>query len=373
MFHIVPNVKNEASGWWYSVPRLCQSLATRGHDVELACLYARHNIAGVRTSDYPVFPLLKKLGISIGHTRAMMSAAKRVDLVHNHSLWSMMNIAAGWVVPRHRAKLVVSPRGTLAPAALKFRAALKTALWPIQYRTLAKADLLHSTSMDEYRDIRSLGLANPVAVVPNGIDVPSLPTTRRTQGHRTLLFLSRIHPKKGLERLLSCWQRLYPRHPDWKLVIAGKGEPSYEKKLKAIAAKHRLERVRFVGPVYGAAKSQLYIQSQLFVLPTYNENFGNVVAEALVHRCPCVVTTGAPWAGLQTEGCGWWVDHDVSALVDALDAAMSRTEDTLQEMGRRGRAWMVRDYGWDAMALQMDMAYQWLLGRGEKPTCVHTA
>ena len=373
LFHIVPNVKEEANGWWYSVPRMCQSLAARGHCVELACLYARHDIAGVSTSDYSVFPLLRKLGISIGHTRAMMSAAKRVDLVHNHSLWSMMNMAAGWVVPRHRAKLVVSPRGTLAAAALNRRRALKTVLWPLQYRTLAKADLLHSTSRAEYRDIRSLGLANPVAIVPIGIDVPGLPPTPRPHRYRTVLFLSRIHPHKGLDRLLFCWQRLQDRHPDWQLVVAGKGEPAYEKKIRALAESLRLERVRFVGPVYGAAKSRLYAQSHLFALPTSSENFGIVVAEALAHCCPCVVTTGAPWAGLETEGCGWWVQHDVPAFADALHAAMSRSGDALNQMGRIGRAWMIRDYGWEAMALQMELAYRWLLGRGDIPACVETA
>ena len=341
--------------------------------MELSCLYARHGIAGVKTRDFAVLPLLRKFGISIGHTRAMMAAARRADLVHNHSLWSLMNILAGWVVPGHRAKLVVSPRGTLSPAALSIRRSLKNALWPFQYRTLAKADLLHATSTAEYRDIRSIGLANPIAVVPNGIDVPTSLPTAAAQEHRTLLFLSRIHPQKGLDRLLSCWQQLQHRHPDWQLVVAGKGDSAYEYKIKAMANTLRLQRVRFVGPVYGAAKSRLYTQSQLFALPSDSENFGMVVAEALAHSCPCVVTTGAPWAGLETERCGWWVEHDVRAFADALNAAMSRSEDALNQMGRIGRDWMIRDYGWEAMALQMDMAYRWLLGRGEKPECVDTA
>ena len=373
LFHIVPNIENEASGWWYSVPRMCQSLATRGHDVELSCLYARHGIEGVKTTDFAVLPILRRFGISIGHTCALMSAARRVDLVHNHSLWSLMNILAGWVVPGHRAKLVVSPHGTLAAAALSRRRSLKKALWPLQYRTLAKADLLHATSTAEYRDIRSIGLVNPVAVVPNGIDVPSSPRTAATQERRTLLFLSRIHPQKGLERLLSCWQRLQDRHRDWQLLVAGKGNRAYEHKVKTMANMLRLQRVRFVGPVYGAAKSRLYAQSQLFALPSDSENFGMVVAEALAHSCPCVVTTGAPCSGLETEGCGWWVEHDVRAFADALHAAMSRSEDALNHMGQIGRDWMIRDFGWEAVGLQMDMAYRWLLGRGKKPRCVEIA
>ena len=311
--------------------------------------------------------------MSIGHTRAMISAAGRVEVFHNHSLWSMMNMLAGWVVPGRHAKLVVSPHGTLSPAALRRRRSLKSALWQLQYRTLAKADLLHATSVAEYRDIRSIGLGNPVAVVPSGIDVPESAPATTNQESRTLLFLSRIHPHKGLNRLLSCWQRLQDRHPDWQLVVAGKGNSSYEHRIRAMADTLRLERVKFVGPVYGAAKSRLYARSQLFALPSDSENFGIVVAEALAHGCPCVVTTGAPWAGLQTEGCGWWVDHDVEAFTNALHAAMSRSEHALNRMGQMGRDWMIRDYGWDAIAVQMDHAYRWLLGCGEKPECVETA
>lgn len=338
--------------------------------MELSCLHARHDIAGVKTRDFAVLPLFRKHEMSIGHTRAMISAARRVEVFHNHSLWSMMNMLAGWVVPGRRAKLVVSPHGTLAPAALGRRRSLKSAIWQFQYRTLAKADLLHATSMAEYRDIRSIGLGSPIAVVPNGIDVPALQPATTTQETRTLLFLSRIHPHKGVDRLLSCWQRLQDRHPNWRLVVAGKGNSSYEHKIKAMARALRLQRVRFVGPVYGAAKSRLYARSQLFALPTDSENFGVVVAEALAHGCPCVVSTGAPWAGLRTEGCGWWVDHDVENFANALHVAMSRSEHALNQMGKMGRDWMIRDYGWDAMALQMDQAYRWVLGQGKRPPCV---
>ena len=371
LLHIVPNVRNRASGWSYSVPRLCESLATRGHEVELSCIAARPDIVGVRTTDYPALPIFKKHGISLGHTRALRSRAKQVDVVHNHSLWSMMNVLAGWVVPRQRAKLIVSPRGTLALAALHRRRRLKHLLWPLQYRTLAHADLLHATSDAEYQDIRSAGLINPVAIVPNGIDVPPLPP-RESHKTRTLLFLSRIHPQKGLGRLLQCWKQLQDRHPRWQLIIAGKGEKRYEGQVREMAGAFGLHRVKFIGPVYGVAKSRLFARADLFALPTDSENFGVVIAEALAHACPCVVSTGTPWSRLQTEGCGWWVDADVSTFASALDGAMSLPQSAREEMGARGRAWMARDYGWDAVAQQIDMAYQWVLGSGDRPTCIRT-
>ena len=369
-FHIVPNVKEEASGWAYSVPRLCQSIAKLGHDVELSCLAVRHDISGVKTTEYTALPVFRKFGVSVGHTRALISSTKRVDVVHNHSLWSMMNVVSGWVVPRTNAKLVVSPRGTLSQWAMNRRRLLKRFLWVLQRRTLAEADLLHATSQEEYLDIRSHGFSNPIVVVPNGIDVPDSIPPSRPRSMRTLLFLSRIHPKKGVDRLLEAWKRLQRKHSSWQLVIAGKGDTEYERQVVALADSLKLERISFVGPKYRSEKSRLYLSADLFALPTHNENFGIVVAEALAHACPCIVSKGAPWSGLETEECGWWVDRDVRTFSNALDRAMLLPPDRLAKMGENGRAWMKRDFGWDSIARQMDSAYRWIAERGDRPSCV---
>ncbi len=98
-----------------------------------------------------------------------------------------------------------------------------------------------------------------------------------------------------------------------------------------------------------------------------------VVAEALANGCPAIVSRGAPWSGLEHERCGWWVSREVEPLTAGLDAAMSTPRDILTEMGRRGREWMERDYGWEAVARQMELSYAWLLGVGERPEWVRLA
>ena len=368
--HVVPHIDQEAAGPSYSVPRLCESLAARGHEVELSCLAARGEIPRVALDLHAQWPILGRFAISPSLARALRDKAGRVDIVHNHSLWSMVNVAAGWVVPGKRAKLVTSPRGTLSPWALSRSKWVKRFLWPLQRRALARADLLHATSEVEYGEIRAQGFTAPVAVVPNGIDLPILPEQVRTTDVRTLLFLGRLHPTKCVDRLLHAWQTLQHQHPEWRLVVAGRGEPAHVRDLKNLAATLNLHRVSFPGPLYGADKAEAYFDAELFVLPSHSENFGMVVAEALAHACPAVVSRGAPWSGLEIEGCGWWVEHDVAHLTQALAAAMSLPAEQLASMGGRGRAWVERDFGWDSVAQRMDAAYRWLVSDGELPAWV---
>lgn len=369
--HVVPRIDQEAAGPSYSVPRLCQALAERGHDVELSCIAARGSIPGVRLDLHSEWPILKRFEVSSSLALALRRKAGSVDVVHNHSLWSMVNVATGLVVPG-RAKLVTSPRGTLSPWALGRTWQLKRILKPLQWRALERADLLHATSEQELADIRAQGLRVPVAVIPNGIDVPLDLPPRNVGEKRRILFLGRIHPTKCIDRLLQAWRELETTHTGWDLVVAGRGEEDYVLSLKEQAESQGLQRVSFVGPVYGADKTHAYRNADLLVLPSHSENFGMVVAEALAHSCPVIASRGSPWSGLERENCGWWVEHDVETLAATMDAAMCLPRSHLQAMGGKGRTWMQRDFSWDSVAERMETVYGWLLsdGVGQQPSCV---
>jgi glycosyltransferase involved in cell wall biosynthesis len=250
----------------------------------------------------------------------------------------------------------------------------KSIVWRLCQRSAIQyADCIHATAQSEYEEIRAVGLKNPVAIVPNGIDPPDLPDKPPERGvarRRTILALGRIHRKKALEVLILAWAKLESHYPDWRVRIIGPAECGHDNELKRLAQAHELERLTIEGPVYGNEKFAIYSDADLFVLPTRNENFGNVVAEALASAVPVISTKGAPWSALELERCGWWIDHGVDPMAQALVTAMNTDAYQLAQMGQRGRAWMKRDFGWERVAQDMCAVYAWLRQEGSMPPTV---
>ena len=304
--------------------------------------------------------------------RAVLAAS--ADVIHDHGLWLPTNHIVARAARQQGVPFVVSTRGMLEPwARQNSRLKKAVAWWVFQRRDLASAALLHATAPSEAQALRSVGLRAPIAVIPNGVHVP--PKTDRhprPDGElRRALFLSRVHPKKGLPLLLDAWAEVRPA--GWELVVAGPDEGGHQAELEARAARLGLDEVSFLGPIGNEKKWDLYSSADLFVLPTYSENFGVVVAEALAAGVPVLTTTGAPWAELETHRCGWWVEPAPRPLAEALRAATEATDGERAAMGARGRT-LVRDsYGWDGIAVQMLGVYEWLSGRQTSaPPCVQT-
>jgi glycosyltransferase involved in cell wall biosynthesis len=377
VIHVVDSISDEASGPSYSVPRLCRALAEQGTDVRLFTVGDSHSsFIGFWHETYPAnfsnIPVLGQLRFSSALKGALSGIANTTAIIHMHGLWRMPNVYPASAVLRTNSLIVLSPRGMLGKAALEFSAAKKQLFWLLAQRRAARAaSCLHATSRQEYEDIRAFGLRAPIAIIPNGIDVPSVaPKQRPTDGGRTLLYLGRLHAKKGLERLLDAWELVGARHPDWQLDIAGPLDGEYANMLKARIDASAASRVRLVGPLYGPEKVKAYRAADLFVLPTLNDNFAMTVAEALAQGTPVISTKGAPWAQLISRGCGWWVDHGSEPLAKAMDEAMSMNWEQLASMGESGRIWMGLDFDWNVVGTSMRSVYVWLCGRGERPPCV---
>jgi glycosyltransferase involved in cell wall biosynthesis len=374
--HLISNLTC-VGGPAMTVPEMCNALADSGIDVELFAI-ARGPVESAKyrfgLREFPSANYLRQLSISPEMYQALKEAARAPVVLHSHSVWSMLSIYPSWVERKNKnVRTVIAPHGTLAPFAFRWRWWRKAPFWWLaQKRALETCDCLHSTGEGESRDIRAIGLKQPIINIPHVILMPAAyrvpPDPKR---RRRLLYLGRLHPIKGLETLLRTWRQVQEEFPDWELQLVGPEDfKGYHQLLQTLGVELGCERVSFHGSVLDAAKDEAYDQADLFILPSISENFGLVVAEALAHGVPAIVCKGAPWAGLEENRCGWWVDNQQGAIAEALRAAMSMSDPELRSMGQSGREWVGRDFSEQRVAQLIGEAYRWLLGGGPVPAFV---
>jgi len=297
----------------------------------------------------------------------------RFDLVHLHGVWLPLFCVAGFVARRHKIPYVVSPHGCFEPWALNHKRLKKAfALMTYQGWVNRGAAMFFATAGQEVDSIRHLRLAQPVAMIPNGVDLGEAAARTLHDGKRTILFLSRIHPKKGLLDLVNAWVNV--RDPNWRIVIAGPDENGHQAEVQAAIKARGLESdFDFLGLVSGERKSACFANADVFVLPTYSENFGIAVAEALANELPVITTTGAPWKSLVDYRCGWWVEPGVAGISSALQSAMTTPPKELESMGKRGRLLVADKCSWSKIGCDALKTYEWMLGsKVSKPEFVDT-
>jgi glycosyltransferase involved in cell wall biosynthesis len=329
----------------YSVPRLGQALAALGLEVGLWAADGSTPAAGTGT-----VPLT-------GSLDEALARFGRPDVIHDNGIWMPHNHQIARTALERGIPRVVSLRGMLEPWAVAHRRWKKQLAWTLyQGRDLRSADLLHATAEIEAENARARGLSGPFCVIANGVDLPAPVAAPAEKPHRTALFVSRIHPKKGLPMLLRAWAKLRPQ--GWRLEIAGPDEGGHSEELAMLIAELGLGGVaRLLGPVYGEEKAALFANADFFVLPTYSENFGIAIAEALAYGVPVLTTRGAPWELLETHDCGWWVDPTEEAILQGLRAAIDLPEGARRDMGRRGAAMVAEQFEWGGIAMQFHRQY----------------
>ncbi|ACU90627.1 glycosyltransferase [Desulfomicrobium baculatum] len=295
------------------------------------------------------------------------------SIIHDQGIWLPTNHSVVGISKKMNIPLVVSPHGMLSPWALRHKALKKKIAWLLyQSNDLKSVNLFHATSYQEAKNIFECGFRKPVAVIPNGVEIPAMgKKIFNKKSKKSILFLSRIYPVKGLLNLVSAWSKI--RNPDWKIVVAGPDEANHlQDVLKAINLANLDESFDFIGPVDDFEKWKLYFDSDLFVLPSYSENFGIVIAEALACGLPVITTTATPWKELETYNCGWWIGVGVDPLVESLLEAISISDTKRQSMGSIGRQLVENKYSWPMISENMISVYEWVLGGGSPPSCVMT-
>lgn len=356
-----------------SVPILARGLAEIGLSVSLMTLETddmnTHLLNGTNVN-------LKVLRRNISMKGLESIVLKgNYDVIHAQNLWNLFYHKMSIIARQHNIPYIMTPRGTLEPWSLsQKKLKKKIALTLYQKKDLQKANCILATAPMEADHLRKLGITVPIAVIPNGIDVSEYGCRNiefREKVKKQILFLSRIHEKKGIEILLNAWSRLAPRYPDWQVIIAGNGDSSYIEKLNGLLVLKRLNGVvKIIPPVFGDSKLRLYRESSLFVLPSYSENFGMVIAEAMACGVPVITTTGTPWEELNKKELGWCIELNEVNLVKALTDAIDLGEKKLFDKGLRCSKYINENYQYTEVAKCNKSVYEWIVTGKSKPRFV---
>ena len=430
ILHVVALIQASTGGPAVSVTRLASEQARLGHVVTLACLDYPHLGPQVKAPGVRVVSVrgnilaVRGRGWCPEFRRVLREEAKKADVVHNHGLWMWPNAYAREAAVAAGKPLIISPRGMLEAWSLGRSKLRKAVAWRLfEKKNLQSAALFHATAEAEKRSIEevmngvsvgrcfseavegggrkgrgeqktetlvteTLPYRKPVVVAPNGVDLPDLMRKPgreileskfpKLKDRRWVVFMSRLHPKKGIDVLLRAWRKQQrttgqqdnrttrgPVSP-WSsgpvLVLAGSDLIGYRKDIERIIKELGLEdSVVMTGEVQGDMKDCLLANADVFVLPSHSENFGIVVAEAMAWGRPVIASTGTPWQEIADVEAGWWVKPEEDPLAETLAEAMGKRQEELDAMGAKGRALVERSYTWAAPAAKLLGAYEELL------------
>ncbi len=364
-----------------AVPQLSEAVArTRDFNVRLAGFCERGEN----------FPLPSMPGLIVDHfplTRRDWNASAQRKLstwveeaagLHIHGLWQRSTSLTAKLAQRAGKPYIISAHGMLEPWALankRWKKRIYLAL--VESKNLRQAACLHALTEAEAQDYRRLGLHNPIAVIPNGVHVSRQSSPGEFLSHfpalagkRLILFLGRIHFKKGLDILCKAWSHLAPVWPDTQLVLAGPDFEGTQTKVEQLI--HQLgirNRVTFTGMLKADMKWSALAASEFFVLPSYSEGLSVSVLEAMGVGKPVVITDKCNLPEVQSQACGTVTQANTAAVEEAIDSMLHCTAEARQAMGQAGRDLVSTRYSWAAIGKQTASLYQWL-GGGSYPSGV---
>lgn len=288
---------------------------------------------------------------------------RETDVIHGHGFYVYPNWAVGGRAISKRKPLVYHPHGMFEPWILQ-RSRWKKRLvsFLFENQNMHHCRLWRALTVREANQIRQQGFTAHIVVAPNGVRLEDydacpptdgangLPLPNRALERKRLVFMARLHPKKGLDLLVPAWARLKEHHSQWELLIAGPDEDGYRATVENMIRQFDVASgTTLVGPVTGAAKRALLKSADLFVLPSYSEGFPVSVLEAMACRVPVIGTDGCNFAELQTEGGGWLCTADADSVYKALREALQSSAAERKERGQTARKLVEQRYTWPAI------------------------
>jgi len=384
---LIASVSRKAGGLHESVRRLCQSLnsqpGTEVHVLAMADEYTHDDVSGWAPLPTHVFPVHGPRDFGFAPRLKEKLFELDADLVMSHGLWMYPTMVALAWHRRTGRPFMINPHGMLDPWAVNNSYWKKCiAGFFHENSSLRKAACIRALCQSEACSIRAYGLRNPICVVPNGMDLPgeSVATTspwegRVAVGRKTLLYLGRIHPKKGLPNLLRAWALLRKwrsiQTEEWDLVIAGWSQNGHEQELKNLARQLGITAsVHFPGPQFGPAKAAAYHHADAFILPSFSEGLPMVVLEAWAHQLPVVMTPQCHLPEGFEAGAALCTEPKTAAIVEALQLLFSMDQAESARMGHCGHQLVAGRFNWSKIGAQMHDVCQWLLGETGPPECL---
>ncbi len=382
ILHVIDSMRPESGGPPAIASRLAAAQAIAGHDVVLACRIAgegRGNAGEVYTSIPgiaqvrqvvlgPSGTIDKYLGLAARRRIRALLIAEKIDVMHLHGVWDSVLRAAASEAQARGIPYCVLLNGMLDVWSLAQKPLKKRLALSLLYRGhLNRAAFLHVGNEDERRLIEPLRLTAPRVIIPNGVfseELANLPLpgsfTRNhpgLAGRRYVLFLSRLHFKKGLDILAEAFARIAPRFPDVDLVVAGPDDGAAADFGRRIAAAGLAGRTHLVGALFGRDKYAAMVDAACVCLPGRQEGVGVAITEALGCGTPCVISTECHFPEVANENAGFVAALDAGAIADALCRILSDPS-SAKAMGARGRDMVLSRYTWPAIAEQCIGAYR---------------
>jgi glycosyltransferase involved in cell wall biosynthesis len=384
---ITVSISRSAGGLFESVRRLAQTLVDNGVTVSVLSSSDKFSCSDI-SSWLPLYPTLfpiygpKFFSFSPGLCKAMTNS--HFDIIHCHGLWTYSSLANLLQYYSKRTPYIISPHGMLDSWAIQnSQMKKKVANFLYEGPHLRNASCIRSLCKAESEAIRQYGLSNAICQIPNGIDLPD-PETKYSlppwsgavpDDNKILLYLGRIHPKKGIANLIDAWSILHSKNNKeqkrWSLVVAGWDQAGHEDELRRKASSAGLgDIIHFIGPQFGTAKEACYHHADAFILPSFSEGLPMVVLEAWAYGLPVIMTPQCNIPEGFTSGAALHVDPNAEDIARCLRQFFELTDAERMTMGEKGLALVKERFTWLKVAAEMKAVYEWVLGRGPQPACV---
>lgn len=382
IYHLAANLDDTVGGPAKSIPYLVKELNKLGVNNYLLSVILKQNETNELIEKYNLnwknfsTKFIKESQFSPNLKNYLIRSIKDKNsiIVHSHSLWKYVSLISFKLSIKNRIPFIISLRGSIELNNLKKKIAWKF----FQRNIFQNSNAIHVTNKKDIFKLRNLEITAPIALIPNGIDlnqfkfIESKDELKKKLGlnrdKKYILFLSRIHKGKGLSYLVNAWCKIANHFLDWDLLIVGPVDDVkyYNETLSLIDKFNLNQRVNFTGMLKKNIKMNYYGASDLFVLPSYSENFGMAIAEAMASKLPVITTKGTPWHEIDHYGAGWYVNLNQKQIDDSLKDALTCKKIELEKKGLNAYK-LIQKYDSKYQAIKIKKVYDWMLGIGTKP------